>query len=57
MTEDYYYMIVDIIIYVSYIYKISQTNNSEKMLEKKRNNTHKKNIKNLCGLILVYIYG
>ena len=56
MTEDYY-MIVDIIIYVSYIYKISQTNNSEKMLEKKRNNTHKKNIKNLCGLILVYIYG
>ena len=56
MTEDYY-MIVDIIIYVSYIYKISQTNNSEKMLEKKRNNTHEKNIKNLCGLILVYIYG
>ena len=57
MTEDYY-MIVDIIIYVSlYIYKISQTNNREKMLEKKRNNTHEKNIKNLCGLILVYIYG
>ena len=56
MTEDYY-MIVDIIIYVSYIYKISQTNNSEKMLENKRNNTHEKNIKNLCGLILVYIYG
>ena len=35
MTEDYY-MIVDIIIYVSYIYKISQTNNSEKNARKEK---------------------